>query len=167
GWPPARAPDGELRHDGRGRRSLRRRCPPFARLTGRRSRFGQGRRKSRGQAIARRAKVGPMHQVGIVGWRGMVGSVLLERMRAEADFAEFAPVFFSTSQAGADAPDVGQKAGKVEDAKDVQRLKALPVIVSCQGGDYTSAVYPELRRAGWDGYWIDAASTLRMPAEAT
>ncbi|HLV21758.1 MAG TPA: aspartate-semialdehyde dehydrogenase [Polyangiaceae bacterium] len=108
-----------------------------------------------------------MHQVGIVGWRGMVGSVLLERMRAEADFAEFAPVFFSTSQAGADAPNVGQKAGKVEDAKDVQRLKALPVIVSCQGGDYTSAVYPELRRAGWDGYWIDAASTLRMQDEAT
>src|SRR5690606_9823229 len=146
GGAPASAADGELRHDGGGRRSLHRRRPTPARLTpvAPARPFRGGAEKSSGQRLARRAKVGPMHQVGIVGWRGMVGSVLLERMRAEADFAHFAPVFFSTSQAGADAPNVGQKAGKVEDAKDVQRLKALPVIVSCQGGDYTSAVYPEL-----------------------
>ena len=101
-------------------------------------------------------------QVGIVGWRGMVGSVLLERMRAERDFEVLAPTFFSTSQAGGTAPAIGRAAPALKDAHDLKALAELPVIVSCQGGDYTSAVHPRLRAAGWRGYWIDAASTLRL-----
>src|SRR5262245_12734869 len=106
-----------------------------------------------------------MVRVGIVGWRGMVGSVLVQRMREERDFDHVEPVFFSTSQAGGKAPDTGAKAGKspeaVKDAKDLAELKKLPVIISCQGGDYTSEIYPKLRQEGWKGYWIDAASALR------
>ncbi|HXH24388.1 MAG TPA: aspartate-semialdehyde dehydrogenase, partial [Vicinamibacterales bacterium] len=104
--------------------------------------------------------------VGIIGWRGMVGSVLVERMRAEGDFDPIEPVFFSTSQAGADAPDVGKRAGRVQDARDLAALMAQDVLVSCQGGEYTAEIYPRLRDAGWTGYWIDAASTLRMADEA-
>src|SRR5947207_1628660 len=111
-----------------------------------------------------------MLRVGIVGWRGMVGSVLVQRMREEHDFDHVEPVFFSTSQAGGNAPDTGAKAGKspgpVQDANDVAALKTLPVIVSCQGGDYTNGIYPKLRAAGWKGYWIDAASALRMQDDA-
>jgi aspartate-semialdehyde dehydrogenase len=104
-----------------------------------------------------------MMEVGIIGWRGMVGSVLLERMRAERDFDLVDPVFFSTSQAGGTAPDIGrQVASKVQDANDLAALKRLPMLISTQGGDYTQAVHSRLRDSGWDGYWIDAASTLRM-----
>ena len=103
--------------------------------------------------------------VGLVGWRGMVGSVLLQRMAEEGDFARIHPVFFSTSNAGGPAPVLEGMAGDpgvLQDAYDVDALKALPVILTAQGGDYTQAVYPKLRAAGWDGIWIDAASTLRM-----
>lgn len=106
-----------------------------------------------------------MHKVGFIGWRGMVGSVLLERMLAENDFQGFEPVFFTTSQAGQDGPDVGTGTKPLEDAMRMARLTEMDVIVSCQGGGYTSAVYPELREK-WDGYWIDAASTLRMKDDA-
>lgn len=107
-----------------------------------------------------------MKQVGIVGWRGMVGSVLLERMLAEKDFAHFEPHFFSSSQAGQLGPDVGGGAQPLGDATDVASLKKLDVIVSCQGGDYTNEIHPKLRSAGWNGYWIDAASALRMKDDA-
>lgn len=107
-----------------------------------------------------------MLRAGIVGWRGMVGSVLVQRMREERDFEHVEPVFFSTSQAGGAGPRIGRDTGPVRDAKDVEALKSLPVIVSCQGGDYTNDVYPRLRRAGWSGYWIDAASALRMNDDA-
>jgi aspartate-semialdehyde dehydrogenase len=107
-----------------------------------------------------------MKNIGIIGWRGMVGSVLLERMRAEKDFEVVEPTFFSTSQAGGAAPDVGRKMGTVQDANDITALARLPILVSAQGGDYTSAVQPRLRAAGWRGYWIDAASALRMKSDA-
>jgi len=107
-----------------------------------------------------------MLRVGIVGWRGMVGSVLVQRMREERDFDHIEPEFFSTSQAGGKGPSIGRDAGPVRDAKDLAALKALPVIISCQGGDYTSEIYPQLRKAGWKGYWIDAASALRMQDDA-
>lgn len=100
--------------------------------------------------------------VGIIGWRGMVGSVLVQRMREERDFAQIDPVFFSTSQAGAAGPEVGKRVPAVKDARDIEALAANDVLISCQGGDYTSEIYPKLREAGWDGYWIDAASTLRL-----
>ena len=103
-----------------------------------------------------------MKKVGFVGWRGMVGSVLMERMIAENDFADIEPVFFSTSQVGQAGPDVGKDIPVLGDAKSIDELKSLDVIVTCQGGDYTNEVYPKLREAGWDGYWIDAASALRM-----
>jgi aspartate-semialdehyde dehydrogenase len=104
--------------------------------------------------------------VGIIGWRGMVGSVLVQRMREERDFDLVDPVFFSTSQAGAAAPDIGKHAPAVKDAKSLADLTAMDVLISCQGGDYTTAMYPKLRAAGWDGFWIDAASTLRMAADS-
>jgi aspartate-semialdehyde dehydrogenase len=107
-----------------------------------------------------------MLRVGIVGWRGMVGSVLVQRMREERDFDHLEPVFFSTSQAGGKAPPIGKDVEAVKAATDVAALKALPVIVSCQGGDYTNEIYPKLRQAGWKGYWIDAASALRMNEDA-
>ena len=103
-------------------------------------------------------------KVGFVGWRGMVGSVLMQRMQEENDFAlGFEPVFFSTSQAGQPAP---MNAGTLKNADDIEELKKLDVIITCQGGDYTKAVHPELRKQGWNGYWIDAASTLRMEDNA-
>lgn len=107
-----------------------------------------------------------MKKVGIIGWRGMVGSVLVERMRAERDFDLIAPTFFSTSQAGGRGPDIGRDAGKVADANSIAALAQMDVLISCQGGDYTNAVFPKLRAAGWDGYWIDAASALRMQPDA-
>jgi aspartate-semialdehyde dehydrogenase len=106
-----------------------------------------------------------MKQVGIIGWRGMVGSVLLDRMREEKDFDLVRPTFFSTSQAGSEAPDTGRGAGAegtVHDANDIAALARLPMLISAQGGDYTDAIHPRLRAAGWQGYWIDAASSLRM-----
>jgi aspartate-semialdehyde dehydrogenase len=105
-------------------------------------------------------------KTGIVGWRGMVGSVLMERMRAERDFELIEPVFFSTSQAGGAAPDVGRGPGQLRDANDLEALAACDVILTCQGGDYTNAVHPKLRASGWKGYWIDAASALRMKDDA-
>ena len=101
--------------------------------------------------------------VGLVGWRGMVGSVLIERMREEKDFDGITPVFFSTSNAGGDAPSFdGIKTSQLKDAHDIAALAACDVIITCQGGDYTSKVHQPLRDSGWTGYWIDAASTLRM-----
>jgi len=101
-------------------------------------------------------------KVGIVGWRGMVGSVLMDRMLAEKDFDLFEPVFFSTSNAGGPSPSVGTSSGVLQDANDLQILSKMDAIVTAQGGDYTSAVYEKLRSLGWKGYWIDAASSLRM-----
>jgi len=105
-------------------------------------------------------------KVGFIGWRGMVGSVLMERMQAENDFADIEPVFFSTSNAGGKAPAVVDGVPPLQDAFDLAQLKPLDAIVTCQGGDYTSDVFPKLRAEGWQGYWIDAASTLRMEKDA-
>jgi aspartate-semialdehyde dehydrogenase len=105
-------------------------------------------------------------KVGLIGWRGMVGSVLVQRMREEHDFDHIDPLFFSTSQAGAVAPAIGKRASTLKDATDLRELTACDVLISCQGGDYTTEIYPKLRQAGWDGYWIDAASTLRMAGDA-
>jgi aspartate-semialdehyde dehydrogenase len=105
-------------------------------------------------------------KAGIVGWRGMVGSVLMQRMIAERDFEHFEPVFFSTSQAGGASPDVGKAAGPLKDANDLEALAACDVVVTCQGGDYTNAIHPKLRAGGWRGYWVDAASALRMKDDA-
>ena len=107
-----------------------------------------------------------MRRVGIVGWRGMVGSVLVQRMREERDFEHVDPVFFSTSQAGGRGPDIGRAAPPLADARSVEALKAMEIIISCQGGDYTGEMHPKLRAAGWTGYWIDAASALRMQDDA-
>ncbi|MGL1930163.1 MAG: aspartate-semialdehyde dehydrogenase [Desulfotalea sp.] len=106
-----------------------------------------------------------MKKVGFIGWRGMVGSVLMERMKSENDFGDYEAVFFTTSQAGQAGPDIGQGAKPLEDAKNLDKLAEMDIILSCQGGGYTTAVYEELR-ARWDGYWIDAASTLRMKDDA-
>jgi len=105
-------------------------------------------------------------QVGLIGWRGMVGSVLVQRMREERDFDFIDPMFFSTSQVGTVGPAIGKKAPPVKNARDLAALMDAAVLISCQGGDYTSEMYPKLREAGWDGYWIDAASTLRMKDDA-
>ena len=105
-------------------------------------------------------------KVGLVGWRGMVGSVLMQRMLEEKDLAGVTPVFFSTSQAGQAAPDFGQGPGTLEDAKNISKLAEQDIIMTCQGGDYTKEIHPKLRASGWNGYWIDAASTLRMDDNA-
>jgi len=105
-------------------------------------------------------------RVGFVGWRGMVGSVLMERMRAEGDFRGFEPLFFSTSSAGRPGPDVGSGSAPLLDAYDLEALSALDIVVTCQGGEYTTKVHPRLRAAGWKGFWVDAASTLRMEESA-
>ena len=107
-----------------------------------------------------------MALVGIVGWRGMVGSVLIERMQQEGDFALFEPLFFSTSNAGGDAPAMAQNERKLVDATDIKALSRCDIVVTCQGGDYTNEVFPKLRAAGWKGHWIDAASALRMKDDA-
>src|SRR5579863_7501583 len=110
-----------------------------------------------------------MTNIGIIGWRGMVGSVLLDRMREESDFELVRPTFFSTSQIGAAAPAVAGTAGfepRVMDANDIAALARLPMLISTQGGEYTQSVHPRLRAAGWRGYWIDAASALRMEKSA-
>jgi aspartate-semialdehyde dehydrogenase len=104
--------------------------------------------------------------VGLVGWRGMVGSVLMDRMTAENDFALIEPLFFSTSNAGGSAPVQAKNETRLQDGFDLAQLRRCDVIISCQGGDYTSDVHPQLRAAGWTGHWIDAASTLRMASDA-
>lgn len=103
-----------------------------------------------------------MKRVGFIGWRGMVGSVLMDRMQTENDFNGFEPSFFSTSQVGQQGPDIGRDVPLVEDAFDLNRLAEMDIIVSCQGGSYTEKAHPQLRQNGWQGFWIDAASTLRM-----
>jgi len=107
-----------------------------------------------------------MMKVGLIGWRGMVGSVLMQRMREENDFAMIDPVFFTTSNPGGKGPAIGKDVPPLKDAKNIDELKAMDAIISCQGGDYTKEVYEPLRKAGWKGYWIDAASTLRMKDDA-
>jgi aspartate-semialdehyde dehydrogenase len=107
-----------------------------------------------------------MLKVGFVGWRGMVGSVLMERMRAEKDFKGYEPFFFSTSQVGQTGPDIGMPVSPLGDAHNVDALRNMDIIVTCQGGDWTTEVYPKIRAAGWNGYWLDAASTLRMKDHA-
>ena len=107
-----------------------------------------------------------MKLVGLVGWRGMVGSVLMQRMQQEGDFAHIEPVFFSTSNTGGAAPAMAKNEKTLKDANDIEALKKCDIIITCQGGDYTSAIFPKLRASGWDGYWIDAASTLRMENDA-
>ncbi|WP_104201908.1 aspartate-semialdehyde dehydrogenase [Billgrantia saliphila] len=108
-----------------------------------------------------------MLKVGFVGWRGMVGSVLMQRMQEDGDFDGIEPIFFTTSQVGKPGPDIGVDVPPLKDATDLDELKALDVVITCQGGDYTKQVYGDLRGSGWKGYWIDAASTLRMEDEAT
>lgn len=107
-----------------------------------------------------------MLTVGFVGWRGMVGSVLMQRMLEEKDFASIAPVFFTTSNVGGEGPDIGKPIDALKDAHDIKALAEMDVIVSCQGGDYTKKVFQPLRDAGWEGHWIDAASALRMNDDA-
>lgn len=107
-----------------------------------------------------------MKRVGLIGWRGMVGSVLMQRMLEERDFDLIEPVFFTTSNVGGQGPAVGKDIAPLKDAYSIDELKSLDVILTCQGGDYTSEVFPKLREAGWQGYWIDAASSLRMADDA-
>jgi aspartate-semialdehyde dehydrogenase len=107
-----------------------------------------------------------MLKVGFIGWRGMVGSVLMQRMLEENDFSRIEPQFFTTSQVGGAGPKVGKDTPALKDAKNIAELKRMDVIVSCQGGDYTTEVFPKLRAEGWQGHWIDAASTLRMEKDA-
>lgn len=107
-----------------------------------------------------------MKSIGFIGWRGMVGSVLMERMRAERDFDSIDPVFFTTSNVGGPGPSIGKPVAALKDANDIAELCRHDVLVTCQGGDYTKSVYPRLRAAGWQGYWIDAASALRMEKNA-
>lgn len=108
-----------------------------------------------------------MNRVGFVGWRGMVGSVLMDRMQAEGDFNHITePVFFTTSNVGGQGPNIGKDIAPLKDAHDLNELQAMDAIVSCQGGDYTKAVFADLRNRGWSGYWIDAASSLRMDDDA-
>ena len=122
---------------------------------------------SEAAVISRRTgKNTAIRRVGLVGWRGMVGSVLMQRMREERDFDHIDPVFFTTSQPGARGPDIGKEVPPLRHAADLKELRSMQVIVSCQGAEYTSDIYPKLRADGWNGYWIDAASALRMREDA-
>ncbi|MGZ5202073.1 MAG: aspartate-semialdehyde dehydrogenase [Telluria sp.] len=107
-----------------------------------------------------------MKLVGLVGWRGMVGSVLMKRMQDEGDFDHIEPVFFTTSNPGGNAPKMAKNETRLKSATDIAELSKCEIIISCQGGDYTTEIFPKLRAAGWNGYWIDAASTLRMNDDA-
>ncbi|MBL6790723.1 MAG: aspartate-semialdehyde dehydrogenase, partial [Methylophilaceae bacterium] len=107
-----------------------------------------------------------MTRVGFIGWRGMVGSVLMQRMYQESDFKNLDPVFFSTSQVGQNGPNINGQNSTLLDAYSIKDLSQLDIILSCQGGAYTENVYPKLQETGWDGHWIDAASTLRMSDDA-
>jgi aspartate-semialdehyde dehydrogenase len=107
-----------------------------------------------------------MKKVGLIGWRGMVGSVLMGRMQAENDFGFIEPVFFTTSNVGGKGPNIGKEVPPLKDANSIDELRAMDIIITCQGGDYTKEVYPKLMASGWKGYWIDAASTLRMQDDA-
>jgi len=107
-----------------------------------------------------------MKRVGLIGWRGMVGSVLMGRMQEEREFDHIEPVFFTTSNVGGKGPAIGKDVPPLKDARNINELKAMDVIITCQGGEYTSEIFPKLRGAGWKGYWIDAASSLRMDKDA-
>ena len=107
-----------------------------------------------------------MKKVGIIGWRGMVGSVLVQRMQANDDFQHFERTFFSTSQKGQAAPEIGHGPGVLGDAFNMDLLKPMDIIISCQGSEYTQSIYPRLREQGWNGFWIDAASSLRLKDES-
>ncbi|MBF0219320.1 MAG: aspartate-semialdehyde dehydrogenase [Gammaproteobacteria bacterium] len=107
-----------------------------------------------------------MKKVGLIGWRGMVGSVLMQRLQEEGDFNQFEPTFFTTSQAGQPGPAIGKAVAALQDANSVAALAEMDIILTCQGGDYTKEIYPQLRATGWCGYWIDAASALRMQDDA-
>jgi aspartate-semialdehyde dehydrogenase len=107
-----------------------------------------------------------MKRVGLVGWRGMVGSVLMQRMQEERDFDFIEPVFFTTSNVGGAGPKVGRDVAPLKDAKSIDDLKSMDIVITCQGGDYTSEIFPKLRAGGWNGHWIDAASALRMDKDA-
>jgi len=107
-----------------------------------------------------------MKRVGLIGWRGMVGSVLMGRMKEEKDFDLIEPVFFTTSNPGGQGPSIGKEVPPLKDARSIDELKAMEIIITCQGGDYTADLFPKLRAAGWKGFWIDAASTLRMDKDA-
>ena len=107
-----------------------------------------------------------MQRVGFVGWRGMVGSVLMQRMAAERDFDHIEAFFFSTSNVGAQGPAIGRPVPPLMDARNIEDLRRMDILISCQSGDYTTEIFPKLRTAGWKGYWIDAASTLRMSDDA-
>src|ERR1700693_872621 len=108
-----------------------------------------------------------MKRVGLVGWRGMVGAVLMQRMEAERDFDLIEPVFFTASQVGAAGPKIGgRETGPLKNAKSIAELRAMDVIITCQGGDYSNEIFPKLRGEGWNGIWIDAASALRMKDDA-
>jgi aspartate-semialdehyde dehydrogenase len=107
-----------------------------------------------------------MKRVGLVGWRGMVGSVLMGRMKEERDFDHIEPVFFTTSNVGGKGPVIGKDVPALKNAKNINELKAMDIIIACQGGEYTSEIFPQLRATGWKGYWIDAASALRMNDDA-
>ncbi len=107
-----------------------------------------------------------MKRVGLVGWRGMVGSVLMQRMMEERDFDLIDPLFFTTSQVGGKGPSIGRDVPALQDARNVDALRSMDIIISCQGGDYTTEVFTKLRTAGWNGHWIDAASSLRMKDDA-
>ncbi|WP_313952634.1 aspartate-semialdehyde dehydrogenase [Accumulibacter sp.] len=108
-----------------------------------------------------------MNKVGLVGWRGMVGSVLMQRMVEEGDFEHIEPLYFSTSAVGGRAPALaGKEGGTLQDAMSIDVLREMDIIITCQGGDYTKDIFPRLRAAGWQGHWIDAASTLRMKDDA-
>jgi len=111
------------------------------------------------------SRVGPL-KVGMIGWRGMVGSVLMQRMREENDFAGIEPIFFSTSNVGGATPKEAGEGALLKDARNLRDLMACEILISCQGGDYTSEVYAPLRKSRWSGYWIDAASVLRMADDA-
>ncbi len=107
-----------------------------------------------------------MKRVGLIGWRGMVGSVLMGRMKEERDFDYIDPVFFTTSNPGGKGPEIGKPVPPLKDANSIDELRAMDIIITCQGGDYTKEIYPKLMASGWTGYWIDAASTLRMKDDA-
>jgi len=120
----------------------------------------------RPEKLVRHIAGGAMMRVGFIGWRGMVGSVLMDRMLEENDFKRIDPVFFTTSNVGGKGPSVGKEVPALKDASGINDLKAMDILVSCQGGDYTTQIYPKLRSEGWKGFWIDAASTLRMEKDA-
>ncbi|MCC6657426.1 MAG: aspartate-semialdehyde dehydrogenase [Rhodocyclaceae bacterium] len=107
-----------------------------------------------------------MKRVGMVGWRGMVGSVLMQRMLEERDFDLVEPAFFTTSQVGGKGPAIGREQPPLQDARSIEALRSMDIVITCQGGDYTSEVFPKLRATGWNGHWIDAASSLRMKEDA-